>query len=198
LQNFGQAWDNVTQEIYTYDSGGRVLSKQFRSWIFEMWLDIFNENYVYNDDGNTQTAEFNRMFWTGTLAPQVAEFMPLSYNNSAGVASPPQTDLLSAYAINVTYTDADNLLTGGSNLSDDLNAALQISMYPNPSSDGYFYFNSLEVTLLSYEVYDMSGRLIVSRSTNDGYIDLSHVPAGLYNAVLHTDAGQAVRKLIRK
>ena len=200
LANFGQSWDNATQEIYIYDAAGNVIEKQFRSWIFRMWLNIFNESYVYDDNGNTQTAEFNRLFWTGTLAPQVASFMPLSYNNSSGVFSPAQTDLHSAYRIEVAYTDQDNVTTNNGNPpgTEAGEIAIQISMYPNPSADGYFYFNSLEVTLLSYEVYDMTGRRIVARTSNNGYIDLSHAPQGMYNAVLHTDAGTAVRKLIRK
>jgi hypothetical protein len=206
LQNFGQSWNNATREEYTYE-GEQLVLKEHKSWIFSMWLDIFNENYTYNENGDTQTAEFKRLFWVLDFKEEnkdkaIASFLPLSYNNSLAVMSPAQTDLHSAHELEVSYALPEDLSifkgdpdvpTAGTG-----NTAISISVYPNPSTDGYFYFNSLEVELQSYEVYDMSGRVIVALTKNDGYIDLNRVPSGMYNAVLHTSAGATVKKLIRR
>ncbi len=203
FENFhSQSWHNVTQTKYFYDGAGNLAEKQFRSWIFEMWVEIFNENYTYNDNKDTQVAEFNRLFFAGTSAPQVASFLPLSYNNSDVVDSPSTTDLILAHKIEVVHVAAKDLKVSEQIPplpTTDINSAqINVWVYPNPSSDGYFYFNSREVNLLSYEIYDMFGRLIVARSKNDGYLDLHHAPSGIYNALLHTDAGKTVKKLIRK
>ncbi len=173
-----------------------------------MWLDVFNENYTYNENGDTQTAGFNRLFWVLDFKQEnkdkeIAAFLPLSYNNAPAVTAPAQTDLHSAHALKVSYALPEDLSIfkgdpGIPTMDTDNTAEIPVSVYPNPSKDGYFYFNSLEVDLLSYEVYDMFGRVIVARTRNDGYIDLSHVPSGMYNAVLHTNAGATVRKLIRQ
>ncbi len=63
----------------------------------------------------------------------------------------------------------------------------KFSVYPNPSSDGIFNFNEE----LSYEVYDLSGRLISNGIGNR--VNLSSSPKGVY--ILHF--GSSNVKLVR-
>lgn len=56
----------------------------------------------------------------------------------------------------------------------------KVKVYPNPTAD-YIYIDDSNTALFKVELYDVTGKLVVSQSLNDGSrIDLYHLPAGHY------------------
>ena len=79
-------------------------------------------------------------------------------------------------------------------------AGNELSAYPNPSSDKLSVYSS-RLAISSLQLFDAFGKLLLTRSVNDGEceLDLTAVPAGLYllKAELE-DGGIEVLKVVKK
>ena len=72
-----------------------------------------------------------------------------------------------------------------------------VSFYPNPSNNGIFQLNGIEVTQNEVEItiVDMYGKVVLKLS-NEGIINLSDQPVGIYFATVSLKDGASVtRKL---
>lgn len=71
-----------------------------------------------------------------------------------------------------------------------------ISIYPNPVKD-MLYFQTKE-NVLKIEIYDVSGRIISSKSILENKVNLSELKAGNYFLKLHTEKGITNTKIIKE
>jgi hypothetical protein len=99
-----------------------------------------------------------------------------------------------SYAVEVTQngcTDTSacqNIILG---IGDYINIP-HVVIYPNPASTK-LYIDGL-ATFASVEVYDISGKLLISIQLNTNQIDISPLAKGLYFIKLSTEEGSVVRK----
>jgi hypothetical protein len=95
----------------------------------------------------------------------------------------------------------DNLIVTGTLSNKDVQIADRISVYPNPS-DGIFNLNwEDDATVLDLNVYDLSGKLILTKSKVTGgrdQIDLTQVAQGVYFLNIDSANGSITKKLIVK
>lgn len=94
-----------------------------------------------------------------------------------------------------------NTLSTTNEYNNNLADSNDIKLYPNPTQD-ILYFESFQSrTLLSYSIYDVTGRLIElnhDRINQDNSIDVTDLNNALYFIELQFDNGQkAVRKFIK-
>ena len=75
---------------------------------------------------------------------------------------------------------------------------LAVSIFPNPSADGFFGLKSEASDLVECLVFDVSGKCLGSKKLNGrmSNIDLSGFPPGLYCLKIKTEQGEVEQKLI--
>ena len=82
----------------------------------------------------------------------------------------------------------------------NVNAKNNIDVYPNPSN-GIFNLKFNTDNKLSFEVFDIRGRLIiretVNTNTENGHVDLTDKPCGMYLLKINTAEGSSTVKLIK-
>jgi photosystem II stability/assembly factor-like uncharacterized protein len=71
-----------------------------------------------------------------------------------------------------------------------------IRLFPNPATNTLF-INGLEISAKA-EVYDISGKLLLSKQLNENQIDISSLAKGLYFIKLSTAEGSLVRKFVKE
>jgi hypothetical protein len=80
----------------------------------------------------------------------------------------------------------------------ELDAALFIRSYPNPSLGNVYFESRNAIKIETIMIYDISGRLVLSNS-DQNTISLETLPSGLYNAnVILSDKTRHSIKIIKK
>lgn len=93
-----------------------------------------------------------------------------------------------------------NVLEGSSPLAINQVSNDDFSVYPNPSSDVLnLKFNSNNINIVSAEVYDITGRLILSENVSNEIIDIKSITTGTYVLMVKDENGnQFTQKFIKK
>ncbi len=73
---------------------------------------------------------------------------------------------------------------------------VSVSVYPNPTTDILHIDSSNRV--VSYQVVDLNGRVIMSGNDVNSSINVSHLSSGNYLLVLYTTNGNTVKKIVKK
>jgi hypothetical protein len=74
----------------------------------------------------------------------------------------------------------------------------QITVFPNPSPDGFYYIESSSIENIHWRVYTMQGFLMASDNGSDSrLIDLIHCPKGIYVANISIGLQKYAIKLIK-
>jgi hypothetical protein len=87
----------------------------------------------------------------------------------------------------------NNLITGN---EDMINKEKSISIYPNPSSTS-LNFEGISKTTIA-EVYDISGKFLLSKQLFENWLDIRSLAKGLYFIKLSTAEGSVVRKFVKE
>ena len=94
----------------------------------------------------------------------------------------------------------DYLVTIGAGTlnSEENTLKANLVMYPNPARDTLF-FSANNILLNSVNIYDLSGRKIISKVfTNTDYqLDISSLSAANYFVFIYSDTGEVVKRLIK-
>ncbi len=100
------------------------------------------------------------------------------------------------YRLEITDTDGNIEYSQTRNLYYNANG-FSIYIYPNPVKTGLLYINT-SVNCNSIQLCDVSGRIIKSISTNglQNTLSLDNVAKGIYLAIVITDSGKEVQKII--
>jgi len=78
----------------------------------------------------------------------------------------------------------------------------ELKIYPNPTS-GEIQVTSYELQVTSIEIFDVMGRMVANvgalRATplQDGTINISHLPSGIYFIRIQTETGTITQKIIK-
>ena len=86
------------------------------------------------------------------------------------------------------YSDYIEISTGIDN--EELS---NITLYPNPSTDGIFYVNIPNAERI--ELYNLQGQFIRELTIEDFKIEINNVPNGLYSLVIYTNKGISRTKI---
>jgi hypothetical protein len=92
-----------------------------------------------------------------------------------------------------TYIDTCSSTIG---IEENENQLHSITIYPNPATNT-LYINGLS-GINTAEVYDISGKLLLSRQLNTNQIDISALAKGLYFVKLSAEEGSVVRKFVKE
>ncbi len=71
----------------------------------------------------------------------------------------------------------------------------QVSIFPNPADN---IINVSSVDNFEYKILDLSGRILVKGSSNNGRIDVSALQTGIYFVEINTANSQFTRKIVKK
>ena len=88
------------------------------------------------------------------------------------------------------YNWTDNLSTDNNSLK------YEVDFYPNPVKN-YLNFKT-ELTITKVQIYDISGRILNSKSINENRVDLSDLKTGSYLLKLYTEKGIVNTKIIKE
>lgn len=135
---------------------------------------------------STPASSYTKFFWPvnypGTITPpDSAKFIiePSVINGSEG-------SVLILDDLGVTYG-----FSSGLNKED---LALQLELYPNPTSNVLTIKSSKWVNHFSYKIVDAKGALVLKGEYNGVSIDVANLPQGLYNLWVSTPEGNTSSK----
>jgi hypothetical protein len=100
------------------------------------------------------------------------------------------------YRLEITDTEGNIQYSPIRNIIFDQNS-FSISIFPNPVKTGLLYVNT-SVNCNSIQICDVSGRVIKSKITSgtQNTISLTDVSKGIYLAIVITDSGKKVEKIV--
>ena len=87
-------------------------------------------------------------------------------------------------------TDSSKTIMSGSD------GIAQLSIYPNPVSNGKIYITTKENLSKSIEIYDVLGKKILSESLFGKELNISKLTAGIYILKIKEGNSSATRKLV--
>ena len=129
---------------------------------------------------------FNQNPTPGTLMPQGIHIISLSTQDISGFTA----------ECEFTLTVIDNL---GTQNTSDLRA---ITVYPNPSNDVITLSNPQNINLVSISIYDITGRLILSKdlqaASQESTIDIGALQSGNYLLFIKSTFGQITKQLLKQ
>lgn len=207
-------WENYQRVDYDYDTAGKLVSETALYWYMMFWVYDFRYDYVldtdgfvleknmsvplYNDwrklisigysnftNGNARKMESVFDFWGGTSGDKVSSYIPFVFNGEAMIRK--------AKSIELTYAASDTAQS-----VNDIKDGLQLKIFPNPSI-GMFYIDSFNYTVVSWQVFDLAGRIV--RSNNEqmttAVVDITDLPRGVYLLKAYTPGAVLSQKLIK-
>ena len=129
---------------------------------------------------------FNQNPVAGTLMPQGVHIITLSTQDISGFTA----------ECEFTLTVIDNL--GSQNTT----ALRTIKVYPNPANDVITLSNPQNINLRSVSIYDMTGRLIITKdlqaASQQSTIDISALQSGNYLLFIKSTYGQITKQLLKE
>jgi len=159
----------------------------------------------YNSD--TTAGENNTCFncpgaqWTGQSASLIEYSYDLTaFTNEASII------FRFVFQSDVTAVEegviVDNLVVEGNVLSVDEFETDNFSVYPNPSQ-GIFNIKTKNMTSFNYNIYDVTGKVILEKqnvktSNNEHQINIGNYAKGVYFLNLYNDSVKVTKKLIIK
>ena len=75
---------------------------------------------------------------------------------------------------------------------------LDISVYPNPVSDGFLNVINPSNEALNISVYDLNGRMVHSQQIIFDSIDISHLSGGFYSMLITSGKRTTAKKIVVK
>ena len=98
---------------------------------------------------------------------------------------------------NVQPNQAITIQEGNGILDATSNELIYFNVYPNPSKNGIFNFISGDASDYFIEVFDISGRMVISKTQIENTINLSSLSKGIYLAKVNSDGKTKTIKLIK-
>lgn len=210
-----KVWINEQHIDYRYDEQNRLIEESYQSWSDLFWKNNMKYTYDYNSNnqlvrktsylsiykdfrkigvvyysdfkyGKASLVEAKYDFWGGEKGNYYTTFLPYQLNDEVKVVN--------ASKISINYVPVDK--TTVLNIDDEKRN--KINIYPNPSPDGIFYFDTNLNQIERWEVFGLDGKMLNKEQGNgrSGVIDLSNSPAGIYIIRIFTKRDVQIQKLI--
>ena len=93
------------------------------------------------------------------------------------------------------YWDDLSFINNTSLLTKD-NEIQNLKMFPNPTSLGYVTLSNKSNTKMSVEIFDLSGKQILNKTTNDNKLDVSDLKTGIYIIKVFQHNASTTKKLV--
>ncbi len=187
-------WDVVYVEYSTnFGENWMLLGEQGPNW-----YNSDRTNATSGADDDCQNCPGGQ--WTGTNTNLTTYFYPLNTINT-------ETNVIfrivfhSDEAVNQLGVNVDDFVINGV-LSNQNFELKNITVYPNPSN-GIFNISLGDIEPTSIEVYDLTGKIIVSKKDVKIYnfetsIDLSNASQGIYFFKINSNNQNIVKRIIKK
>ena len=174
------------------------------------WLKVKLEGVISNRDGIGNTIEINvdgQSQYRYTLAGE-GYLSQNSFYEFFGIGEAAEVDYVKVTWTATGETETINNISsnqsiiikeGSGILSNDIVfKTTTFGVYPNPSNNGIFKITTTNQEIISLQVFDLSGRLIIKKSdiSNNDEINLSQYQKGIYMARLSSKTKNEVLKLI--
>ena len=174
------------------------------------WLKVKLEGVISNRDGIGNTIEINvdgQSQYRYTLAGE-GYLSQNSFYEFFGIGEAAEVDYVKVTWTATGETETINNISsnqsiiikeGSGILSNDIVfKTTTFGVYPNPSNNGIFKITTSNQEIISLQVFDLSGRLIIKKSdiSNNDEINLSQYQKGIYMARLSSKTKNEVLKLI--
>ena len=174
------------------------------------WLKVKLEGVISNRDGIGNTIEINvdgQSQYRYTLAGE-GYLSQNSFYEFFGIGEAAEVDYVKVTWTATGETETINNISsnqsiiikeGSGILSNDIVfKTTTFGVYPNPSNNGIFKITTTNQEIISLQVFDLSGRLIIKKSdiSNNDEINLSKYQKGIYMARLSSKTKNEVLKLI--
>ena len=174
------------------------------------WLKVKLEGVISNRDGIGNTIEINvdgQSQYRYTLAGE-GYLSQNSFYEFFGIGEAAEVDYVKVTwtatgeteTINNISSNQSIIIKEGSGIlsNDTVLKATTFGVYPNPSNNGIFKITTTNQEIISLQVFDLSGRLIIKKSdiSNNDEINLSQYQKGIYMARLSSKTKNEVLKLI--
>jgi len=174
------------------------------------WLKVKLEGVISNRDGIGNTIEINvdgQSQYRYTLAGE-GYLSQNSFYEFFGIGEADEVDYVKVTWTATGETETINNISsnqsiiikeGSGILSNDIVfKTTTFGVYPNPSNNGIFKITTSNQEIISLQVFDLSGRLIIKKSdiSNNDEINLSQYQKGIYMARLSSKTKNEVLKLI--
>jgi|GEM_PF-5455451 len=177
------AWKNELRYHYNYDAMHHLTMKTIQTFLFKQWQSTDQIQFSCNNDGKTLSAQANQLFWDTHPGE--------GFDTHMEIIMPQHTEILYGHQLNITYQTNSSITTLPNETSQST-----ITVLPNPSSNGIFFFSSSDQKPLSWTIYDIHGRIVAISHPSFFYIDLSFAPNGVYIAKMVTPNGIITKKLM--
>lgn len=79
---------------------------------------------------------------------------------------------------------------------DEFNLNQLISIYPNPSDNGFYLNSNAEIRVNTIQLYDLKGSQLLNIEGFVNYINTEHIDSGVYSLIINTESGRLIKKLI--
>ena len=174
------------------------------------WLKVKLEGVISNRDGIGNTIEINvdgQSQYRYTLAGE-GYLSQNSFYEFFGIGEAAEVDYVKVTwtatgeteTINNISSNQSIIIKEGSGIlsNDTVLKATTFGVYPNQSNNGIFKITTTNQEIISLQVFDLSGRLIIKKSdiSNNDEINLSQCQKGIYMARLSSKTKNEVLKLI--
>ncbi|MBI4931656.1 MAG: T9SS type A sorting domain-containing protein [Bacteroidetes bacterium] len=168
--------------VSTFDYVGRLTDDS------ASWLPFEDEVFALKMDGSGSVQRFahhhSRRFspTTPNSGNSVYFAEPHATANRTGTkilfGSNWRLNMQSDTSVDAYICDVSALITSSENFSVENNN--EINIYPNPSSDGLFKFQSSSFKIKNVVITDITGRVIITLYNTQGILNLSDVKSGIY------------------
>lgn len=158
ISSVGSTADTIWPDDLSFETNYRVTVKYDQNLnIAELWINASSENdtSILGEDESDP----------GTTITQFGLRQSDSSQNE-GI-------LIDNLSISQTF---NGTLSDNQTLSSNFN----IGLYPNPTSLGFVNISTNKPGLISAEVYDILGKVVISSTLNNGRLNLSKLKAGMY------------------
>jgi hypothetical protein len=165
--------DNDLYICGNFSHAGGIPAYQFAKWDGAKWCG-FN---TYNNGGINSFDFLNDTLYVG------GGFSNINGDSAWNIAK----------WIGGNFVDTCSSTTG---IEENGNQLHSITIYPNPATNT-LYIDS-HTSIETSEVYNISGKLLLTKQLNSNQIDISSLAKGLYFIKLTTEEGSVVRKFVKE
>jgi hypothetical protein len=166
---FGEMrWVFTHRYLYEYyPEDGVLRSKGVYRTIYRQWRKMSTISYDNLSEGYPRLVHSTYNFWGGTTGSDATTDIAFYFNG--------QSMIRKGHSVEIEYRIPNVIVE----LPNERNRAAVV--YPNPS-DGLLFMIDQGITLRSWEVFDMQGRLISSLRPDYpvNRIDITSIPVGMY------------------
>lgn len=184
-------WENKFKVDYSFldTNENIILSKKYYAWEYKMFLPVYEEERTYNADFSIQSISSSVLFWESNLNDT-------SYSKHFAVSA---SDTYFGHQIDFTYKTLSEVIK---ETEPETKMSSEMIVYPNPSSDGFYYVDTQKFRLNQWTLCSFDGKILKHQDNQksgitSGVININEYANGIYMLRLNTHKGLFIIKIIK-